>query len=153
VDAIADPSLALSDVVMSLPHLPFDLLPAGRATATPYDAVRAPRFGALLDEARGRYASVILDTPPLVQTPDGRVIERAVDGVLLVVAANRTPRKLVAAALRLVDPAKLVGIVFNGDTEHRASYDTRYGMPASGHGRAWPGALDRLLDALRRWPR
>jgi capsular exopolysaccharide synthesis family protein len=134
VDAMLDPSLTLADVVVSPSHLAFDVLPAGRSTATPYDVVRSPRLGALLDEARGRYGSVILDTPPLIRVSDGRIIERSVDGVLMVVAANRTPRKLVAAALRLVDPAKLLGIVFNGDAERRA----------------WPGWLDRLLDMRER---
>jgi succinoglycan biosynthesis transport protein ExoP len=153
VDAIMDPSLTLPDVVASLPHLAFDVLPAGRSTATPYDVVRSPRFGALLAEARGRYGSIILDTPPLIRVPDGRIIERSVDGVLLVVAANRTPRKLVAEGLRLIDPAKLIGIVFNGDTERRPGYDLRVGAPGSGPGGAWPGSLDRLLDTLQRWRR
>ena len=146
VDAIMDPSLTLADVVVSLPHLAFDVLPAGRFTATPYDVVRSPRFGALLEEARGRYGSIILDTPLLMHVPDGRIIERSVDGVLLVVAANRTPRKLVAEGLRLIDPAKLIGIVFNGDTESR---DPRVGALGSRPGGAWSGSLDRLLDTLR----
>jgi succinoglycan biosynthesis transport protein ExoP len=146
VDAITDSSLALADVVVTLPTLSFDVLPAGRATATPYDVVRAPRFAALLDEARGRYRSVILDTPPLIDVPDGRIIERAVDGVLLVVAANRTPRKQVAAAVRLVDPAKLVGLVFNGDTEQDTAYDARNGSSGSRRGSV---VLDALLGRRR----
>ena len=153
VDAITDPSLTLPDVVVSLPDLAFDVLPAGRSTTTPYDVARSPRFGALLEEARGRYEFIILDTPPLIRVPDGRIIERSVDGVLLVVAANRTPRKLVAEALRLIDPAKLIGLVFNGDTERRPGYDLRVGAPGSGRGGAWPGSLDRLLDTLQRWRR
>jgi polysaccharide biosynthesis transport protein len=149
VDAIMDPSATLSDVAVSLPGLGFDVLPAGRSAPAPYDMVRSPRFAALLDEARGRYASVVVDTPPLIRVPDGRVIERSVDGVLVVVAANRTPRRLVVEGVRLVDPAKLLGIVFNADTERPAD-DT--GSPWSTPGRS---LLDRLLDTLqhRRPPR
>jgi len=153
VDAIMDPSLTLADVIVSLPHFAFDVLPAGRSTATPYDVVRSPRFGALLEEARGRYTSVILDSPPLIRVPEGRIIEQSVDGVLLVVAANRTPRKLVIEGLRMIEPAKLIGIVFNGDTERHRGYDLRVGAPGSGLERAWPRPLDRLLDTLQRWRR
>jgi capsular exopolysaccharide synthesis family protein len=153
VDAILDASLSLPDVVVSLPHLAFDVLPAGRSTAAPYDVVHSPRFGALLQEARGRYGSIIVDTPPLIPVPDGRIIERSVDGVLVVVAANRTPRKLVAEGLRLIDPAKLIGIVFNGDTERPRGYDLRVGAPGSDPAGAWSGPLDRLLDTLQRWRR
>jgi capsular exopolysaccharide synthesis family protein len=141
VDAVVDGTLTVHDVVVSPPHLPFDVLPAGRSAAAPYDVVRAARFAALLDQARGRYAFVVLDTPPLVGVPDGRIVQAAVDGVLLVVAANRTPRKRVADALRLIDPARLIGVVFNGDTGRRRGADPR--------GRA-PGPLDRMLDTLRR---
>jgi Mrp family chromosome partitioning ATPase len=129
------------------------VLPAGRSTAAPYDVVHSPRFGALLQEARGRYGSIIVDTPPLIPVPDGRIIERSVDGVLVVVAANRTPRKLVAEGLRLIDPAKLIGIVFNGDTERPRGYDLRVGAPGSDPAGAWSGPLDRLLDTLQRWRR
>jgi hypothetical protein len=37
-----------------------------------------------------------------------------VDGVLVVVAAHQTPRALLETALDVVDPTKLIGIVFNG---------------------------------------
>ena len=153
VDAIMEPSMTLKDVVVSLPHLPFEVLPAGRSTARPYDVLRSPRFGALLEEARGRYSAIILDTPPLIRVPDGRIVARSVDGVLMVIAANRTPRKLVTESLRLIDSAKLIGIVFNGDTERRLGYDLDAGASGLGLGGTWPGLLDRLLDTLRHWRR
>jgi polysaccharide biosynthesis transport protein len=145
VDAIMDPARSWRDTVVSLPHLGFDVLAAGRATLSPYDVMRSPRFAALLGEARDRYRSIVLDTPPLIRVTDGRIIVRSVDGVLLVVAANRTPRKLVAEALRLIDPPKLLGVVFNGDTGRSPGYDYRVGEPGSG--------LDRLLDRLQLWRR
>jgi hypothetical protein len=81
--------------------------------------------------------------------PDCRVIEPAVDGVLVVVAANRTPRKLVAAGLRLVDPAKLLGIVFNGDTAEYPGYGA-YGTSRARQASLWTRSLDRVIDALVR---
>ncbi|HXC61751.1 MAG TPA: hypothetical protein VNV63_03670, partial [Nitrospiria bacterium] len=38
-----------------------------------------------------------------------------VDGFLLVVAAHKTPQKLLEEALNVMDPAKAIGLVFNGD--------------------------------------
>lgn len=146
VDAILDPALGLPDIVASPPHLAFDVLGAGRSTTTPYDVLRSERFASLLDDARGRYGYVVLDTPPLLHVPDCRLIERSVDGFLVVVAANRTPRKLVAAGLRLVDPAKLVGVVFNGDTQPRPGYDGAYEELAAGRA----GWLDRVIDTIAR---
>ena len=58
---------------------------------------------------------VIVDTPPLLPVFDSAVLSRIVDHMLVVVAANQTPRKLLGEALNLVDPAKVMGIVFNRD--------------------------------------
>jgi Mrp family chromosome partitioning ATPase len=38
-----------------------------------------------------------------------------VDGLLVVVAAHGTPRRLLGEALSLLDESKTLGIVFNGD--------------------------------------
>ena len=48
---------------------------------------------------------------------DSALLANAVDGVLMVVAANQTPRKLLGEALNLLDPAKVLGIVFNRDAK------------------------------------
>src|SRR5207245_2633075 len=61
------------------------------------------------------YDCVLIDTPPLLPLPDCRLIGKWVDGFLLIVGAHKTPRRLVADALGLLDPAKLIGVVFNGD--------------------------------------
>src|SRR6185369_679573 len=47
------------------------------------------------------------DTPPLLPLPDCRLIGKWVDGFLLIVGADKTPRRLVADALSLLDPAKV----------------------------------------------
>jgi Mrp family chromosome partitioning ATPase len=65
---------------------------------------------------------VLVDTPPSLLMPDCRLIERWVDGFILVVAAHKTPRKLVAEALSLLDPAKMLGVVFNADDRPTAGY-------------------------------
>jgi Mrp family chromosome partitioning ATPase len=59
--------------------------------------------------------------------PDSRVLGKWVDGFLIVVGAHRTPRKLVAEALNLLETSKIVGMVFNGDDRHisKGAYSSR----------------------------
>jgi hypothetical protein len=68
-----------------------------------------------------------------VSFPDCRVIGRCVDGFLITVAAHRTSRKLLEEALNVTEPAKIVGLVFNGDDRHlsRGTYSTYASMRAS----------------------
>ena len=127
VDAILDPRLSLSAVVHTRPHLNLSVVTAGRVPATPYEVLKSPRLGELLADARRRFDYVIVDTPPLVSVPDCRVIGKWVDGFLIVVTAHRTARKLLEEALQVMEPAKIVGLVFNGDDRHlsRDAYPMR----------------------------
>jgi capsular exopolysaccharide synthesis family protein len=142
VDAILDPRLRLEDVVQAH-SLNLDVLPAGRPAEAPYELLQSPRFAALLEEARGRYHYVVLDTPPLVPIPDCRIIERLADGLLIVVGAHRTPRKLVEEALDAVDPGKVLGLVFNADDGSRPGYYRAYGYAHAANGST--GRWARLL--------
>lgn len=118
VEAILNGNVTLDSVVREFSHLNLSFLTTGRLPSTPYEVLKSPRFGALLSEARKRYDYIVLDTPPMVSVPDCRVIGRWVDGFLVVVTAHRTPRKLVEEALSVIEPAKVLGLVFNNDDRH-----------------------------------
>jgi capsular exopolysaccharide synthesis family protein len=133
-DALGTPGLALKDAVIQLPRFNLSVLQAPVSAAAPYELLRSPRLEALLAEARQQYDYVVLDTPPFVPFPDCRLIAKSVDGFVLVVASNRTPRGVLAEALKAMDPEKAVGYVFNA---HR-SRPTPYYEDANGHGRALP---------------
>jgi succinoglycan biosynthesis transport protein ExoP len=102
----------------------FDVLAGGSASRSVQQLFRSERFAAILDEARGLYDYVLIDTPPLVPVFDAAVVARKVDGVIVVVAADKTPRKMLAAALDLLDPASVVGIVFNADNSPLFGYNS-----------------------------
>jgi capsular exopolysaccharide synthesis family protein len=118
VDAIINPDLTLEAVTQTHRHLNLSIITAGRRSSTPYEVLKSPRVGELFTEARETYDYVIVDTSPLVPVPDGRVLGKWVDGFLIVVAAHQTPRKLLEEALSLMEPSKIVGMVFNGDDRH-----------------------------------
>jgi Mrp family chromosome partitioning ATPase len=110
------------------------VLPAGKSPIAPYELLNSPRFEGLLREARLQYDFVLVDTPPSVGLPDCRLIERSVDGFLVVVSAHRTPRRMLAEALNAIDPSKFVGIVFNADDSPSSEYYGPYGYGAAPHG-------------------
>ncbi|HZO38328.1 MAG TPA: CpsD/CapB family tyrosine-protein kinase [Methylomirabilota bacterium] len=127
VDAILDPNLTLEAVARPHPYFNLSVIEAGRLPTAPYEVLKSPRVGELLAEARRTYDCIIIDTAPIVSIPDSRIIAKWVDGFLIVVAANRTPRKLFDEALSLIEPEKIVGLVFNSDERHvsRHSYTSQ----------------------------
>ena len=123
-DAILDANVALEAVVQVRSPMNLSVLPAGRPPSAPYEVLKSPRVEELLAEARRQYDYIVVDTTPLVSVPDGRVLAKLVDGLLLVVNAHKTARRLLEEALSLAEAAKIVGLVFNGDARHlsRDSY-------------------------------
>jgi len=152
VGAILHRELGLADVVRRRPPFTFSILPAGSTVANPYELLKSPRLLELMQEARRQYDYVVLDTPPVVSIPDCRAIAPSVDGFLLIVAAHRTPRRLVEEALNAMEPAKVIGLVFNRDDRPLGGYDAySYAAPSNGHrGRRWRRAVERARDLLPR---
>ena len=119
-DALSDERLELTRLVRQADDIPFAVILAGVPPAPVHELLRSPRLGHLLQEARRRFDLVIVDTPPLLPVTDPVVLARALDGIVVVVAANDTPRKLLEESLNLLDSSKVLGIVFNRD--HRPLY-------------------------------
>jgi capsular exopolysaccharide synthesis family protein len=126
-DALRDPRYGLHQIVRHLKGFNLWVVPAGPPELSPYELLGSALLDELLREARRDFDCVLVDTPPSLLLPDCRLIERSVDGILMVVAAHKTPRKLVAEALSQLDPAKLLGVVFNADDEPTSSHYGYYG--------------------------
>src|SRR5881628_648422 len=122
VDAILDPAKILNQAVQHLQRFNLSVLLAGAGPADPYEVLKSHRLGELIQDACRQYDYVVLDTAPLLLVPDARLIGKWVDGFLMVVAAHKTPRRLVEEAQNIMDPSKLVGLVFNYDDHHIESY-------------------------------
>ena len=116
----------LQQAIRPLESYNVDVIPAGTVAGPIHEIFRSPRLPQFLSEVRDRYDYVILDTPPLVPVVDSALLSRVVDGVLVVVAANKTPRKLLEEALNELDANKVLGIVFNNDDRPLYGYDTNY---------------------------
>src|SRR5438445_6936906 len=151
--AILNPGQTLAQVVERLGVYNLSILPAGPYLANPHEALKAPRLGELIQEARQQYDYVVLDTPPLLLVPDCRIFGKWVDGFLMVVAAHKTTRRLVEEAQNLTDPSKVVGLVFNYDDPHIESYYyynylSRGDLTGTNHGQSWWGRLATTLDRI-----
>jgi capsular exopolysaccharide synthesis family protein len=125
-ELVERPQTTLDSVTQKLTPFNLSIIPAGTRKGAVHQVLRSPRLDVVLAEARERYDFVVLDTPPLLPVFDSALLANSVDGVLMVVAANQTPRKLLGEALNMLDPAKVLGIVFNRDTKPMFGYYDAY---------------------------
>jgi protein-tyrosine kinase len=126
-DAIGDANVSLDSITQKIDGFNLWVVPAGTGQVPVHEVLRSPRLERVLQQAREQYDFVVLDTPPLLPVFDASQIARMVDGLLVVVSANHTPRKLLAEALTLLDPATVLGLVFNRDKQPLFGYyDSSY---------------------------
>ena len=125
-DVLSSDRLELAAVAQRVQSFPLWAVTSGTPGSAIHRLLRSPRLDGLIQRARQEFDVVIVDTPPLLPVFDSAVLSRIVDQMLVVVAANQTPRKLLGEALNLVDPAKVMGIVFNRDDRPLFGYYDEY---------------------------
>ncbi len=125
-DVLSNERISLTEVVQHLDTHHLDVITAGTPRTAIHQLLRSARFEQMIREARERYEFIVIDTPPLLPVFDSALLAKASDGVLMIVSANQTPRKLLGEALNLLDPAKVLGIVFNRDERPLFGYYDAY---------------------------
>ncbi|HEX6178321.1 MAG TPA: CpsD/CapB family tyrosine-protein kinase [Thermoanaerobaculia bacterium] len=132
VDAILDRRLSLHQIVWHAGQTNLAVVTSRRPHSDTYELLASGRFAELVREAREHYDYVIIDTPPILPAPDSRLITDAVDGYVVVISADKTPRKLLEEALVLLGPTKVLGLVFNRESAKHSRYGRYYyGSPRS----------------------
>jgi len=74
------------------------VLPSGPVPPNPADLLSSEYMPGLIREATKEYKFIVLDSPPLLNLADSRILATLVDGVILVVGGGITPRDLVHRA-------------------------------------------------------
>jgi capsular exopolysaccharide synthesis family protein len=91
------------------------ILASGPASPTSAGLLYSPKLKLLLDHLRGKYDVIVIDTPPMLQIPDARIIGRHSDKVVLVLRAARTTREMAQSAVQRLaeDGTRATGAVLN----------------------------------------
>jgi len=100
------------------------VLPSGELPPNPAEMMGSQRMRKLLDDLAQQVDVVVIDAPPVLAVADVVALAPAVDGVLLVVQADFTPRESAqraAESLRQVG-ANLIGVVLNAVSPDKGSY-------------------------------
>lgn len=91
------------------------VLTSGATTSAATSLLYSNRMPELLKRLRGEFETIFLDTPPMLQIPDARVLGRMVDRVILVVRSGKTTRDAAQAMYQRFaeDGTKMLGTILN----------------------------------------
>ena len=115
-DFLDDPDFDIARILYptGIPRL--RLIPAGSRRETPSEFFTSFRMRQFLQAVRRRYPDrfIVLDTAPITESPDARILSELCDYAMLVVPHGRvTPNQVEQAAIAF-NPQKFVGTVING---------------------------------------
>jgi capsular exopolysaccharide synthesis family protein len=102
-----------------------DILCAGPPTPGSTNLLYSEYLSDVVEWFENVYDMVLIDSPPMLQMPDARVIGRVAGGVVLVVRSGKTTRDAAAAAVQKLsqDGTRLLGTILNDwETEGSNGY-------------------------------
>ena len=92
------------------------ILTSGPGSSAATNLIYGPQMAGLLQYLRDAFDIVLIDTPPMLQISDARVLGRMADKVIMVVRAGHTTRDAAMAARQRFseDGTKVMGTILNG---------------------------------------
>lgn len=105
-----------------------DVITAGNIVDSPSEILASETMDELIGDLENSYDYVILDAPPILSFADAQILASKVQGILLVIRAEKTRRKDVIDAKNILEKidAKIIGVVLNGVKTKKKAYRLFY---------------------------
>ena len=117
-DLLREPTLSAEVIASTIQETRvagLSVLTSGKPTHVSANLLHSANLGELLDKLKDQYDMVLIDTPPMLQIADARLIGRHADAVVLVARAQKTTRDAIIAAYQRLaeDRIRVLGTVLN----------------------------------------
>jgi capsular exopolysaccharide synthesis family protein len=149
-------SVKLEDAVQTVPEIPMlDILVSGPIPPFPTEMLSSSAMQKLIEECRGIYTHIVMDSPPLLSVTDSIVLARDADAVVLIVRQGKSSKHALRRARDLLvrSGARVTGIALNAVDLNAPEYSSYYGYYGySGYGsegvdsRGWDARPDATDD-------
>jgi polysaccharide biosynthesis transport protein len=96
-----------------LPNL--SILPAGTPPPNPAELLASTNMRDVLEELRGQYDHIVVDTPPTLSVTDAVVLSPRADAIVLVIRSGQTTKQALRRSRDLLTQvnAKVSGVLLN----------------------------------------
>jgi|HubBroStandDraft_1064217.scaffolds.fasta_scaffold00865_4 succinoglycan biosynthesis transport protein ExoP len=109
-------SATLEQVITRVPSLPnVFVLPAGTPPPNPAELLASTQMRDVLEELRGQYDFIVVDTPPTLSVTDAVVLSPRADAIVLVIRSGQTTKQALRRSRDLLMQvnAKVSGVLLN----------------------------------------
>ncbi len=109
-------SATLESAITHSPILPnLDVLPAGTPPPNPAELLASTNMRDVLQELRGKYDHIVVDTPPTLSVTDAVVLSPRADAIVLVIRSGQTTKQALRRSRDILMQvnAKVSGVLLN----------------------------------------
>lgn len=92
--------IELNEIILNSPHERLDFIPSGPIPPNPVELLASEKISQLLDDLKGNYDLLIIDTPPLAQVSDAYLLLDYADLKVIIARYNFTIKKVFALIMR-----------------------------------------------------
>jgi tyrosine-protein kinase Etk/Wzc len=105
----------IRSVIRESPVPGLSLMTAGNCATSDWRLLQLPRMAEVLSQLKKEFDFILVDSPPMLQLTDGRILAKLADSVLLVCRAGHTRADHAIEAARLLsyDGSRLSGTILN----------------------------------------
>jgi polysaccharide biosynthesis transport protein len=152
-------SATLQQTITRSPILPnLSVLPAGTPPPNPAELLASPNMRDVLEELRGQYDHIVVDTPPTLSVTDAVVLSPRADAIVLVIRSGQTTKQALRRSRDILMQvnAKVSGVLLNAVDltspdyyyyyEYQGKY-SRYYRDGDGHDDEEDGDVEETAEA------
>ena len=114
---VLEHSVPLEQALMKVPHVPgLTILPPRAVDDSIVEIANSPTMEGTVAALRQKFRFVVVDCPPIISYPEGRVLSKLADSVILVGRCGTTTREALTRSVEILAEvqAPVLGVVLNG---------------------------------------
>src|SRR6266404_3135572 len=114
---VLEPAVTLERALIKVPHVPGLSLLSPRASVDKVvEITNSPAMEVIIASLRQKFRFIVVDCPPIISYPEGRVLSRLADSVILVGRCGTTTREALTRSVEILADvrAPVLGVVLNG---------------------------------------
>lgn len=126
-DYLSD-NVPLSDVLLDSGTANLRVILSGPTSQKSTELIGSKKMEELLNSLKATEDStyILIDSSPIISTSEPLLLSKMVDGIIVVVLADSTPREAVQRAIKSIDAQKIIGIVLNQVDVKTSNYYSKY---------------------------
>src|SRR6267142_307535 len=114
---VLEQAVTLERALIKVPHVPgLSLLPPRASVDKAVEIANSPAMEVIIAALREKFRFIVVDCPPIISYPEGRVLSKLADSVILVGRCGTTTRDALTRSVEILADvqAPVLGVVLNG---------------------------------------